>query len=356
MKATVRALADTDLQDLDKLRTIVHSHRPEAFDAEWNGSIWRWLGTHPLAGELHRWVVVTSEGEVVGHLAATPQYYRIGGKRVVAHTPADYQVRAPYGFYAISLMRQFFRAVENYVSCDSAPEVIAVETRLGAEEAGQLEFAPKVWNVAGLPGFPAAIPSPIPQLLNLGLRAVDGAIGATVHGNTWKVVRLEEFDASFDELFESIAAAMPCVVEKDAAFLRWRYGAYSPQSSSILLGVKEEDRLLGYAVLWVTSDGDDGYLLDLTTRPGHHEVARSLLLEAVQVFRRARVHSIRYRFIPSPTTPLAKDLWRLGFLLGTNRRSTLLVKFADQTLQQLALRTTHWSYGFGDGQATFWIK
>jgi hypothetical protein len=38
------------------------------------------------------------------------------------------------------------------------------------------------------------------------------------------------FDASFDELFERIAAGVPCVVEKDAAFLRWRYGPGSPSA------------------------------------------------------------------------------------------------------------------------------
>src|SRR3712207_7532688 len=40
----------------------------------------------------HRWVLAADEGEVVGHLAAIPQFYRIGGERVVAHTPADYPV------------------------------------------------------------------------------------------------------------------------------------------------------------------------------------------------------------------------------------------------------------------------
>ena len=41
---------------------------------------------------MHRWILATEDGEVVGHLAAIPQYYRINGQRVVAHTPGDYQV------------------------------------------------------------------------------------------------------------------------------------------------------------------------------------------------------------------------------------------------------------------------
>src|SRR3712207_8822316 len=65
---------------------------------------------------------------------SVPQFYRIGGERVVAHTPADYQVLPGNGFHALSLMRRFFRTVDNCVSCDQVPEAIAVETRLGAEE------------------------------------------------------------------------------------------------------------------------------------------------------------------------------------------------------------------------------
>ena len=356
MKVSVRPLVNTDLEGLDRLRTLVYPHRPEAFDTDWHCSIWRWLGTHPLADEMHRWVVATEEGEVVGHLAALPQFYRIAGQRVVAHTPADYQVLPGYGFHALSLMRRFFRTVENCVACDTAPEVIGVETRLGAEEAGKLQFAPKVWNVAGVPGFPTSIPGPIRQLLNLGLRAVDGALCSTFLADDLKAVLIDGFDASFDELFESVAAAVPCLAEKDAAFLRWRYGPGSPQASAVLLGLRGEARLLGYAVLWVTRDGDDGYLLDLTARPGRYDVARSLLMEAVRLFRRAGVNSIRYRFLESPTSPRTKDLWRLGFVLGNKRRSTLLVKFADQDLQQIALDSAQWAYSFGDGEATFWVR
>jgi hypothetical protein len=53
---------------------------------------------------------------------------------------------------------------------------------------------------------------------------------ATIFADNFKVEVLEGFDEAFDELFESVAAAVPCVVEKDVAFLRWRYGPDCPQS------------------------------------------------------------------------------------------------------------------------------
>jgi hypothetical protein len=358
MKAVVRPLVDTDLEGFDRLRTLLYPDRPETFDTDRYSSIWRWLESHPLADQMHRWVVATEEGEVVGHLAALPQSYRISHQRVVAHTPADYMVLPEYGFHAITLMRKFFRTCENCVACDVAPAVISVETRLGAEEVGRLQHAAKLQNVAGLPAFPTSIPVPITRLFNWGLQAVDRALTTTILVDALRVEVLEGFDETFDELFESITAGVPCVPEKDAAFLRWRYGPSSPHSPVTVLGVRERETLLGYAVLWVKGGGDTVYasnLLDLTTRPGRDDVARSLLKGAMEHFARAGVYIIRYRFLESPTSPRAKDVWRLGFLPRNSRRHALLVKFADHNLHKAALDPANWSYTTGDGEASFFF-
>ncbi len=356
MKAVVRPLEGTDLEGFDRLRTLLYPDRPETFDTDRYFSIWRWLGTHPLADQMQRWVVATEEGEVVGHLAAQPQFYRISHQRVVAHTPADYMVLPGYGFHAITLMRKFFRTCENCVAWDTMPAVISIETRLGAEEAGGFQFAAKLWNVAGVPAFPTSIPVPLTRPLNWGLRAVDRALMATILVDHLRVEVLEGFDETFDELFESVAAGVACVPEKDAAFLRWRYGPGSPQSPVTVLGVRDGDSLLGYAVLRVTVDGNNGYVLDLTTLPGRDDVARSLLRGVIGHFSQAGVYIIRYRFLESPTSPRAKDVWRLGFFPRNNRRHTLLVKFADHGLHKAALDPTNWSYTTGDGEASFWVR
>jgi hypothetical protein len=303
---------------------------------------------------MHRWVA-DAEGEIVGHLAALPQYYRIKGQRVVAHTPADYMVLPGYGFHAIILMRKFFRTCENCVTGDVMPAVISVETRLGAEEVGRLQHAARLQNVAGAVAFPPSIPPPLTRPLNWGLRAVDRALMATVPVDDLRVEVLEWFDEIFDDLFESVAAAVPCVPEKDAVFLRWRYGPNSPQSPVTVLGVREGETLLGYAVLNSTADGETGYVLDLTTRPGRRDVARALLHGVVHHFRRLRVHSVRYRLVQSPSSPQLSDLRRLGFLLWGKRRSSLLVKFTDDALHEIAKDIAHWSYSYGDAEGSYWI-
>jgi hypothetical protein len=354
-KIAVRPLDNAELErGTDKLRTLVYPDHPEAHEVDWHALVWRWLGTHPLAGELHRWVLASEENEVVGHLAAVPLFYRVGGERVVAHTPADYQVLPGHGFHALSLMRRFFRTAENCVSVDQVPEAMAVETRLGAKEAAKLQYAAKILDVSGLPRVPKPL-RPALKVPSWGLRALDAALGSVFASGPESEV-LDGFDASFDELFESVAAALPCVPEKDAAFLRWRYGPASPQHPVTVLGVRDGGTLLGYAVLRITKEGDNGYLLDLTTRPGRHDVARSLLRDAIRHFARRSVYIVRYRFLESPASPEIKDLWKLGFFFRNERRHTLLIKFADHGLHKTALDAANWSYNAGDGEMSFWVR
>lgn len=360
MKVVVRPLKGAELHSgVARLRTLVYPRSPLSRDVEWHSSIWRWLESHPLANnEMHRWVLVTAEDrEVVGHLAAVPQYYRIGGQRIVAHTPADYQVLPGYGFYALALMREFFRTCKNCVACDQAPEAIGVETWLGAEEAGKLLNATKLLDVSKLAKFPAVIPALVPRLLNRGLKALDKVLMSGFEDDC-KVEKMSRgFDESFDELFENIAAVVPCLPEKDAAFLRWRYGPGSPQAPVTVLGVKGEEGLVGYAVLRVTSTNPkEGHLLDLTTLHDRQDVARALLREVVGRFKRVGVYIIRYRSIESPTSPSSEDLQRLGFFLHQKRRFTMLVKFADRQLHEAANDAANWSYSIGDGEGTFWLR
>jgi hypothetical protein len=400
MKTAVELVEGPELEDkIAQLRILSYPDFPEVHDVAYYSNLYRWYEDHPLSGKLYRWVSVTEKGEVVGHLTAFPQFYRIDGQRVVAHTPGDYMVLPQHGFQAIMLMRSFFRSTENCVVCDMVPAVIGVETRLGAEVVGNLKYAAKLMNVSRLPmpsvpaplrrllnlsqqfaparGFTerlgaeaheveehvappaprprAPIPRPLQGLLNRGLRAVDGALASGFGGDLEAEV-LDGFDDSFDDLFERVAAVVPCTAEKDAAFLRWRYGPGSPQAPVTVLGVRSRGKMLGYAVLSTAYHGQDGYILDLTALPGRQDVVRALLRETVRSFRRMGVQIIRYRFVESPTSPGSTDLRRLGFFYRRGRRHKLLTKFADTSLRETTGDLVNWSLSFGDGEAGFWIR
>lgn len=77
--------ADVDTNiwaSIARLRPIINPDWPRAHDVYWHSSFWRWLESHPLANEIHRWVVIDGD-QVVGHLTALPLYYRINGQRVI---------------------------------------------------------------------------------------------------------------------------------------------------------------------------------------------------------------------------------------------------------------------------------
>jgi len=392
-KAKVRPFEEGDARGVGELRARAFPYLPEVKEFGFYETVYEWLGTHPLAGEIHRWVAATEDGEVVGHLAATPLYYRVNGRRVVAHSPGDYMGHPDYGFHALMLMRKFFSTCENCVSLDMVPEVIGVQSKFGAVDAGQLQYAAKLLNVSRLPmpgpmerllnpengsspnGRPspegmeqppepegylpprprAPIPGPVKGLMNGGLRLMDEALGGAFAGGP-KVDTVRHFDESFDVLFERVSAGVSCVVEKDAAFLRWRYGPGSPQSPVTVLGVREAGGLAGYAVVRTVSGGLDGYVLDLVALPGRRDVARALLRESVRLLREAGAHIIRYRFSDSPTGPRSSDLLRLGFFHRNDRRNTLMTKFADEAQHERATSVARWSYNIGDGEATFWLR
>lgn len=404
-KVEIRPVDDPSYEEgIGELRVLAYPHLPEVRDSSFYDFVYRWFEDHPLADQVYRWIAVTEDNEVVGHLCALPQYYWVNGQRVVGHTPGDYMVDPRYGFYALSLMRKFFRACENCVACDMVPATITVETRFGAEVAGELGYAAKLLNVGRLPvpplpgpvarllnlqerelpvpqGYlndrgeivrsdgsqnlegeeiPVArprlpLPEPVKNLLNGGLQKIDDVL-ENAFGNDLRVESIEYFDGSFDELFEEVAAAVPATAERDAGFLRWRYGPGCPQHPVTVFGVREGEKLLGYAVLKVPTGGMDGYIMDLSVLPGRQDVARALLRETIRHFRKAGVQIIRYRYQESLTSARSGDLRRLGFFYRTGRSNKLLTKFADKGQHKMARHVSNWAYTVGDGEAAFWMR
>ncbi|MFO7272356.1 GNAT family N-acetyltransferase [Sphaerobacter thermophilus] len=345
--AVVREFEPADLDGVKELRARAFWHAtPERLERD--ASIWRWLETHPLAAEhLHRWVLVDGD-RIVGFLGAIPQYYRIAGRRVVAHAPGEYMVDSNYGFHAVLLMRAFFRTVENCVTCDWHPEVLRVQGWLGATDVVDLEAFTKPLTTAKLP---VSLPRPVGAVVNLGLRVVDSIL--TTGRDRFEIKVLDDFDDRFDRFFEAVSSQVPCIPEKDVAFLRWRYGESSPHTASAILAALDGDDLLGYAVLRVTPTDRAGLMPDVTVLPGRHDVARELVRAAARYFRRAGATVIWYRFLASPVGPRPSDVRRLGFI-PRKRRPRLQVKFADPELHQMAVNAANWAFSYGDEEVGFW--
>jgi hypothetical protein len=400
-KATIRQLEPDESQDkTSQLRILAYPDHEDVRDTGFFDKMYDWYQRHPLADHMQRWISETEDGEVVGHLAAMPLYYRVDGERIIAHTPGDYMVHPHHSFQALALMRRFFKSVDNCFACDMVPAVITVETRFGAEVAGQMQYAAKLLNVSQLPmpslperlqkalGLPsyfspsrgytghqdsghadlgepepvpqprprAPIPAPLKSALNGGLRALDRLLYKG-YGAGYEVETIHHFDESFDDFFEKVAAIVPCIQEKDSAFLNWRYGPDSPTYPVEVFAVRGNRGLLGYAVVKFLPKTGDAFILDLMSLPGYPEVARALLRECVRYFRKLGAPIVRYRYLESPATPGGADLRRLGFFSrGESRRNSILVGFEDKQKHAAAVDLDNWSYNIGDGEPTFWMR
>jgi len=338
----------------------------DAGDAAWHTAVYAWLGRNPVDAPTHRWVL-DDGGSIVGHLAAVPLSYRIAGERVVAHTPTDYMALPGYGFHAVSLMRTFFATCPDYIACNVVGDVTKIEGLFGPSRIGRLSQAVKVLDVGRYPRLPRVVPRPFASVAASALRAMDAVrLGATRDDVE---VRDEDpataFDGAFDRLFEAASAVVPCLAEKTAAFLRWRYGPGTPRPIRVLTVRATDGSLQGYAVTRTTGSSE-GFILDLTTQPGRRDVARALLADAVRRFWRDRAFVVRYRYLPSVVSPTMLDLERLAFRFpGGNRgvlpgarperQLELAIRLADPGRHAMAAEPERWSYNLGDGEASFWV-
>jgi hypothetical protein len=362
----LRPYEERDLAGTLELRPLVYPGWKDATDTAWHTAVYAWLARNPVDAPMHRWVL-DDGGRIVGHLAAVPLRYRIGDRVVLAHTPTDYMALPGYGFHAVALMRTFFQATESYFACNVAGEVTRIEGMFGARPIARLEQAVKVLDLGRYPRLPRQVPRPLASLAAAGLRALDAV---RIRASNDRLDVHEEdpataFDARFDRLFDTAAAAVACIPEKTSAFLRWRYGPGTPRPVRLRTVSGADGSLLGYSVTRTTGS-DDGFILDLTTEPGGRDVARALLAKAVRQFWRDRAFAVRYRFMPSVVAPSLKDLGRLGFsfpggargvLPGARpeRQLELSIKLADPASQATAAEAGHWSYNLGDGEASFWV-
>jgi hypothetical protein len=362
-RARVRSYERTDLEAVHRLRPRAYRGWPEAGDVGWHRMVDAWLTRNPLAERMHRWVL-DSDGELVGHLAAVPLWYSIGGTRVIAHTPTDYMALPGHGFQAAGLMRTFFRTCPDYVASNVVGTVSMIEQRFGAVVVGDLLRAGKPMDLGAYPRLPRAVPRLVARIAGRALAAADRR-RLRPHAGGADVAVAEAIGDEFDDLAEAVASGVACAPVRDSAFLRWRYGPGTPQAGVVVLAARTGRSLVGYAVA-CTSSRREGYLLDVTIRPGSGDVARPLLARAALELWRRGVFVVRYRAVTSAASPSVGDLQATGFRIapasspaagtGAGPRRELLVRFADANRQALAARRENWSYNFGDSETSFWVR
>jgi len=102
----------------------------------------------------------------------------------------------------------------------------------------------------------------------------------------WSIATVERFDDRIDGFFDEAVQPFDFAVVKSKDYVNWRY--CDPAAGRFTVRVAEQEgRFLGYLVLKITEG--EGYIADLLALPERADVVRSLIEDAVRLFRAAGV-------------------------------------------------------------------
>ena len=136
------------------------------------------------------------------------------------------------------------------------------------------------------------LPAPL-AILGIKLESVFNRVGHPPYWRRlrrdWLIRTLERFDDRIEGFFDEASRPFEFAVVKTKDYLNWRY--FDPTSGRFAVRAAEEQgRLLGYLVLKVTEG--EGYIADLLALPGRTDVVRSLIEDALRIFREAGVERV----------------------------------------------------------------
>lgn len=126
---------------------------------------------------------------------------------------------------------------------------------------------------------------------------------------SWSIATLERFDDRIGEFFDEAARPFDYLIVRDEDYLNWRYS--DPAAGSFTIRAAEQQgKLLGYLVFKIAEG--EGWIADLLALPGRTDVARSLIEDALQLFREAGLERVTCWMISRH--PYNGILRRTGFI------------------------------------------
>ena len=252
----------------------------------------------PLLADL---AVQPEDGEIAGVYAVAPVAMAVGGRRVWGAqsldtlTDARHRGRGLFKTLARSVYGRCAEAgvalVYGFPNANSAPGFFG--------SLGWTEIAPVPFKVAALRSRYLLRRIPVVGALLGRLPDVPLRRAAPPHP---AVRPLGGFDEAAD-VWADVRAGVGVGVERDAAYLRWRF-TDKPGEAYTALGFWDGPRLAGYVVFAVKEKhgGRVGYVMEMLHRPGRSDAGRALLAAALAGMAEQRADvALAWVFDHSPT-------------------------------------------------------
>lgn len=333
------------LSEKDKLLSFLqtaYEDNPRMSDVDfWT---WHFLETpYANAEKLPVWVAKSGE-TIAGQIAAIPVTVNVSGEQKDAIWILDLIVSKD--FRRQGLAKKLVKAAEEF-----CPLILGVNTN--EQHAPKLLQSLGFVIVSKIPRFHKLLfaGNDIREIENLKpLREVINLTFAPIRRKFKlnKNVRvIENFDESFDEFWKECESQWACSVRREAKLLEWQY-LRQPKKKFEVIGYFENEKLLGYAVLFFRKAGANGAIkkaaiTDICYHPSKpKETIDALLQESLRIAIERRVGGLVVDVIDDL---LEERLEKFGFWRVKNPLQ-LMVKSPEQ--QELLYNPKSWFLTRGD--------
>lgn len=162
---------------------------------------------------------------------------------------------------------------------------------------------------------------------------------------------IEKFDASYDKLWSSASKNATVCVNRDAAYMNWRY-VTKPGETYYRYGFFSDGKLMGVVVFSIKNkhDGLIGYLMEIVVDPGTPSAGRHLMKFASSQFKKQKADLVLAWSIPGS---MHHGFYKKAgyFSLPEKLRPQKLflgVKLFDKALEPVAGDLKNWYISYSD--------
>jgi hypothetical protein len=301
---TVRNPGEADEAQLVELLRRAFSRWPHFEIPESAAEHLRWKMRSDPVSPRHHWVGEI-DGRIVVMLLRVIRRVRVRGRDCIIRDGVDAAVDPDYqeqGLYAAmvdeSKRRPQFFEVDLGLSYSSNRRLRRRGARKGDRRiANPIQVLQKPYRARAIvrrsrEKYRGRMPAPLAVLrikLGTALQRVGHRPFLRPVQHAWSIGTLERFDRSFDDFFEEAARPFDFLVIRSRDYMNWRYR--DPAGGSFTVRVAEQGGgILGYLVFKI-SEGN-AYIADLLALPGRLDVVRSLIEDALRLFREAHAELV----------------------------------------------------------------
>ena len=331
------------------LSLILEAQNPLA--AENTRKYWEWrFENNPFVGaEGPHILILEEDNKVLGALLSFPLPLKILDQVVTIHCMTDFIVHPDSRGGGIGLAQKMSGLPEYFFGLPNK-ESYQLWKMLGATDLCEMESMVKVVN------------------MNYFLRSRDfGCIVSTVAGWLWvgvdrvlfhrklkpkmtsiAIKEIEEFDQSYDSLWEEVQKGYPITIVKNSLYLNWRYKKIGKEYK--VYAATEGGKTLGFFVVRMCDLKEKaGYIVDMMVRNGDDETAQLLLARAITDMKEKGVISIHSQI--TSKSEFYKNIFKKnGFLCSSSTGKVVGNPHFSNTINCNDLKQDNWVLTKGDGE------